>query len=621
MKIHLSESVRDFAEQIAELQSILPFELTEDGGVLLEGEKAECLHVCRRGERAVISYQKPCQFFRGFFLLLQKGDDYEESFHPQFRRDGVMLDSAHNGVVSIPAIKEMIRYMALMGQNTMVINLEDVFAVEEQPYFGYLRGRYTAEEIREIDAYAVGYGVEIIPCIQTLAHLEMLLKWKTYEDYTDIDDILLVGDQRTYTLIEDVIRTCKKLFSTNQIHIGMDEAFRLGYGRYRERYGIADKFDILCRHLERVLDICKKYGLQPMMWSDMFFRAAFGGEYYAPENEIAPEFLQRVPRDVGLVYWDYYTTEKENYDKLFSQHLKFGNEILFADGAWRWTGFTSSLRHSYRVSALAVASAAEHGVDQMFTTLWAGGECTVFVALAVMALHAQYNYHGRLCEDAVNRELELLCGLSLEELFLLDLPNRNSLDDGDPSKNPSKYLFYQDVLLGSFEAHVAQDFPEFYEACAERLAQTAEKKGNRLDYFYRQLAALCRADAVKCRLALTLRKAYQSGDRETLKEIAEHTLPRLQELTEEFAGLFRTAYYRENKTIGFEVHQLRMGAAMARIKEAQLRITEYLDGKVSVIEELCGQPLPWDCGDTETMRNLHCDNWNIVVTSNYLYRC
>ena len=52
-------------------------------------------------------------------------------------------------------------------------------------------GRYTKEEIKDIDKYCAEIGIELIPCIQTLAHLEAIFRWSNYNDVNDCDNILL----------------------------------------------------------------------------------------------------------------------------------------------------------------------------------------------------------------------------------------------------------------------------------------------------------------------------------------------------------------------------------------------------------------------------------------------
>ena len=42
----------------------------------------------------------------------------------------------------------------------MELYTEDTFEVNNEPYFGYMRGRYTPEDIRIIDDYGYDYGYE-----------------------------------------------------------------------------------------------------------------------------------------------------------------------------------------------------------------------------------------------------------------------------------------------------------------------------------------------------------------------------------------------------------------------------------------------------------------------------
>jgi N-acetyl-beta-hexosaminidase len=74
-----------------------------------------------------------------------------------------------------------------------------------------MRGRYTKEEMKEIDAFAASLGISVIPCIQTLAHLNAIFRWKKFPN--DCDDILLTDDERTYELIENMLSTLSECFT------------------------------------------------------------------------------------------------------------------------------------------------------------------------------------------------------------------------------------------------------------------------------------------------------------------------------------------------------------------------------------------------------------------------
>jgi hypothetical protein len=140
-----------------------------------------------------------------------------------------------------------------MGYNAIVLYCEDTFEVEGEPFFGYMRGRYSIAEMKEIDAYGQEIGMEVIPCIQTLAHLETYLRWKQVP--RDNFRTLMVGEERIYTLIDHMFATLSKCFRTKNIHIGMDEAHMLGRGAYLDKNGYEPKIDIVKKHLAQGHDL------------------------------------------------------------------------------------------------------------------------------------------------------------------------------------------------------------------------------------------------------------------------------------------------------------------------------------------------------------------------------
>ena len=214
------------------------------------------------------------------------------------KRFGVMLDCSRNAVMKVEEVKKFASLMRSFGYNMLQLYTEDTYEVDGEPYFGYMRGRYTKEELKEIVAYCNSIGMEVIPCIQTLAHLNQIFRWGDYGTINDCNDILLVGEERTYEFIENMFKSVRECFTSDYVHIGMDEAFALGTGKYLKKHGQESKFDILYKHLLKVIEIAKKYGFNPIMWSDMFLRACNDGEYY-PENPVMPkEIVSLIPKEV-----------------------------------------------------------------------------------------------------------------------------------------------------------------------------------------------------------------------------------------------------------------------------------------------------------------------------------
>ena len=254
-----------------------------------------------------------------------------------FRTFGTMLDCSRNAVPNLHTLKKWVDLTASLGYNTLLLYTEDTYEVPDEPYFGYMRGRYTQAELRELDAYAKKQGMTIMPCIQTLAHLYAIKRWPEYWPHFDTDDILLAGDERVYTLIDHMFRSLAASLSCRTIHLGMDEAEMFARGRYYNQHGDCNRSQALLAHLQRVCEIGETYGFRFLIWSDMFFKLATGGQYYAQNAQIDESVREKIPANVELVYWDYYSADEAHYDGMIEAHQKLKPSTWFAGGLWKWT--------------------------------------------------------------------------------------------------------------------------------------------------------------------------------------------------------------------------------------------------------------------------------------------
>ena len=88
-------------------------------------------------------------------------------------------------------------------------------------------GYYTQDDIRELVNYARGRHITIIPEIEMPAHSEEVLTAYpelscSGEPYKNAD--FCVGNEKTFTFLEDVLTEVMELFPSQYIHVGGDEA-------------------------------------------------------------------------------------------------------------------------------------------------------------------------------------------------------------------------------------------------------------------------------------------------------------------------------------------------------------------------------------------------------------
>lgn len=102
-----------------------------------------------------------------------------------------MLDCSRNAVKNVTTVKRYANIFKSIGYNAILLYTEDTYEVEGEPYFGYQRGRYSIKEIQEMDNYCKSIGIDLIPCIESLAHLNQIFRWSDYSLINDTNDILL----------------------------------------------------------------------------------------------------------------------------------------------------------------------------------------------------------------------------------------------------------------------------------------------------------------------------------------------------------------------------------------------------------------------------------------------
>ena len=397
MKLHLQSCEKEVLELVKQNKIF-------QSHFLDESEKKLFLHKREKSGYEIMFSTNKCEIFYKTLpelnraLLYVASTDVEENIKEEcsFRELGVLIDVSRNAVVKVETLKKFIRILSLLGYNFCGLYIEDTIKIKNESYFGYLRGAFTEKEIKEIDEYAQKYEIELRPYIQTLAHLNQIVRYEEYQKIIDTDDILLVGDKRTEILLENLIGTIAQCFSSRKLNIGMDEAHMLGLGKYLNRNGYQNRQEIMRKHLEKVLEICRKYGFQVQMWSDMFFRLAFQGEYYS--HDIKELENVEIPPDVEIGYWDYYSIEKEHYESMIRNHKMLTENVAFIGSAWKWTGFIPHNRYSILNGKAALPVCREQKIASVTLTCWGddGAEASVFSILPTLYEDANLAYTSKM---------------------------------------------------------------------------------------------------------------------------------------------------------------------------------------------------------------------------------
>lgn len=508
-----------------------------------------------------------------------------------FNKFGVMVDCSRNAVMTVEELKHFMTVISKMGYNQVQLYMEDTYEVEGYAQFGYLRGRYSMAELKELDDFADALGMELVPNIQTLGHMTNFLRWN--QDLVDADNIMLAGCDKVYELIDAMFKSLRSCLRTQSLHIGMDEAHMLGRGKYFDLNGPRDRFDILLTHLQRVCDIADKYRFKPMMWSDMFYRIASGGGYYGTVSKFDASIREKIPENLTLVYWDYYSYDKKRYDGMFDGHFQLTDKIAFAGGAWKWTGFAPHNYFSLKATKAALKSCTQHDVKDVFMTMWGdnGAECSSYAVLPTLCYAACLAQGITKMADVKQKFYECV-GVKFDDFMLLDIPNL--LEKTDKIVTPCKYFLYADCFMSVFQNTEKAEYAQKYASFARKLNLAAKRAGG-YGYLFDTLSKLCRVLEIKVDICTRTREAYASGDAQQLDALIRD-YKKMIKYTREFYVAFRTQWYKENKPHGFDVQDARIGGLIGRMQSCLDRLVDYRSGKIDAIPELSEQIVPFADG-------------------------
>lgn len=527
---------------------------------------------------------------------------------------GTMVDCSRNAVMTVDSVKKWIDITADLGYNMLMLYTEDTYEVKNQPYFGYMRGRYSIAEMKEINAYCASKGMELIPNIQTLAHLNAITRWPAYAPLMDQKDFLLVGDERVYQLIDDMFATVSETHTSQYVHVGMDEARGLGRGQYQDIHGICNVAEMFVSHIKRVAEIAQKYNKTILVWGDMFHTLMGPGKHENLPENFDRTICDQIPENVEIVCWEYNIPTVEYYDGRIKSHNRIRENCWFTGAFRSWHGLTPHNTYSLKHIKAVTTACEMNQVKDLFYGIWGdnGAECSKYSLLPSLFYAAQL-YKGVIDEEEIHKAFEEKYGVSWEHYMLLDLPySPNGQDDG--LYNSDKYLLYNDPFMGLMDSTLDGTEGETFALCAKKLGEVP------LDhpwaYLFQTQKALSEVLAIKANLGTRTRSAYHNRDHAALKAvIAEYDI--LEEKLDVFYKAYRKQWYKDNKGPGFEVQDARLGGLKQRIRHCKEMLIDYENGSIDRIDELEEQLLDFE-GNGESFRKKHLvfRVWDQNITAN-----
>ena len=555
----------------------------------------------RIGDTVTIGYRDRIHIFRALGLAaegLLRGGDFSISEEQIFKTAGAMPDLSFGTPLKVETIFKLIDYMAVMGLNMILLYIEDLYELPSRPCFGHQRGRYSPEELKRIDDYAYEYGIEVVPCIQTLGHLDKYLHWQEADDVRGGQRELDVDADASYVFIREMLTESTKCFRSKRVHIGMDEAWGLGRSfKTVKKYGCRDQQELFVEHLNKVIKITDELGLRAMIWNDFVFclNSATGTSKYRPDTVVPKEIIDRFPNNIDLVFWHYGEEALDCDDDMLKKNLEFGSNVIFCGGLMMWTSPLPENQFSYLNTENGLLAAKNNGINEVFTALWCYGKqgCDIFTTLLHLQQYAEHTYRKTVTRDELKTRFEVCTGASFDAFMNMSAFHNKTNRDYENFRerfHGQKFL-WQDPLYGKFECFLKDDeISSHYAATKNLYAPLID--GGRWSSLYEKCYALLDLMETKTYIAENLRNEYLLGNKQFLEICECELLPELIEKIKKLHTLMRDDWFKTKKPYGYEELDTRLASLAARCETTIYRLSEYRLGNIDEIPELADERMP-----------------------------
>lgn len=216
---------------------------------------------------------------------------------PAMRWRGLHDDLSRGPVDTLEFQKKLIRTLAAYKVNVYSPYFENTQQYAQNPLAAPPEGSISAEDARELVAYAEKYHITVIPEQEAIGHLRKMLVWETYADVAETPHgaVLSPGQPGSLVLIDQMFGELAKMYPGPFLHIGGDETIDLGIGRTRADVDAQGLAKVYIDYLQKIVTSLEPLHKKILFWGDV--------------AQSDPELLKALPaaikRQLIAVAWGY----------------------------------------------------------------------------------------------------------------------------------------------------------------------------------------------------------------------------------------------------------------------------------------------------------------------------
>jgi hypothetical protein len=306
-------------------------------------------------------------------LVEMHGEDVpclEIEDEPQLAVRGVMLDVSRDKVPTMETLKSLIDLLASWKINQFQLYIEHTFAYSAHREVWEQASPFTADEIRELDAFCRERFVELVPNQNSFGHLERWFMHERYRPLAETDGGIelpwgeitkypfsLAPSRDALAFLDGLYGELLPNFSSARFNVGCDETYDLGLGKSRERVERVGRPRVWLEFVREIRVLAAKHGRSIQVWGDTVRRH--------------PELFGDLPRDITILDWGY---DRERSLAATAERLaQAGQPFYVCPGTSSWTSLTGRTDNAVANILDAVEVANTFSAGGVMLTDWGDG--------------------------------------------------------------------------------------------------------------------------------------------------------------------------------------------------------------------------------------------------------
>ena len=274
---------------------------------------------------------------------------------PAFAKRGIMLDVSRGKVPTLETLCGLVDLCVRLKLNVLMLYVEHTFRFRRHPKIGEGASPLDAETLRALDTYAAAQHVELVPNLQSLGHMEHVLKHREYQSLAETDArwTLACAEPGSYRLLADLYDEYLPNFRSPLFCANCDEPWDLGRGRSKDLAESLGPGGLLLDHVRKIGEMAAAHRRQLMIWAD----------FVHSHPERIPEF----GRDV--IFLDWWYEAEHDFDKV-RRFAENGLPFWVCPGTSSWNCLFPRMQNALTNIARWADAGRRHGAGGLLVTDW-----------------------------------------------------------------------------------------------------------------------------------------------------------------------------------------------------------------------------------------------------------